>query len=61
MTGEGFPFDLVLIFLIAGILAGVNKAKSERADQEARVAEERRQARLAREQDELDRLNNTNT
>lgn len=30
MFGEGFPFDLVLISLIAGILYGVNKAKVER-------------------------------
>lgn len=57
MTGEGFPFDLVLIFLIAGILAGVNKAKKEKAEQEDRVAEERRKSRLKREQEELDKLN----
>lgn len=57
MTGEGFPFDLVLIFLIAGILAGVNKAKKEKAAQEDRVAEERRRERLRREQEELDKLN----
>lgn len=57
MTGEGFPFDLVLIFLIAGILAGVNKAKKEKAEQEDRVAEERRKSRLKREQEELDNLN----
>ncbi len=31
MFGEGFPFDLVLIALTAGILYGVNKAKLERA------------------------------
>lgn len=57
MTGEGFPFDLVLIFLIAGILAGVNRAKKEKAVQEDRVAEERRKSRLKREQEELDNLN----
>lgn len=57
MTGEGFPFDLVLIFLIVGILAGVNKAKKEKAEQEDRVAEERRKSRLKREQEELDKLN----
>ncbi len=57
MTGEGFPFDLVLIFLIFGILAGVNKAKKEKAEQEDRVAEERRKSRLKREQEELDKLN----
>lgn len=34
MFGEGFPFDLVLIALTAGILYGVNKAKLERAQME---------------------------
>lgn len=54
MTGEGFPFDLVMILLTSGILAGVNKAKRERAEDEERVAEERRQERLKREQQELE-------
>ncbi|MDP5171526.1 MAG: hypothetical protein NWR72_14875 [Bacteroidia bacterium] len=49
MTGEGFPFDLVLIALIAGILGGVGRAKRERKEQDDRVAEERRKDRLKRE------------
>lgn len=47
--GDGFPFDLVLVALVAGVLGGVNRAKRERATQDARIDEERRQERLARE------------
>lgn len=49
MMGEGFPFDLVLLALVLGILGGVNRAKRERITQEKRIAEERRKERLKRE------------
>lgn len=49
MMGEGFPFDLVLLALVLGILGGVNRAKRERTTQEKRIAEERRKERLKRE------------
>lgn len=33
MTGEGFPFDLVLIALVFGIMQGVKNCKKEKREQ----------------------------
>lgn len=51
MSGEGFPFDLVLLALIFGALAGVGRAKRERAEQDERIAEYNRKERLRREEE----------
>ncbi len=51
MTGEGFPFDLVLLAIVFGVLAGVGRAKRERAAQDERIAEYNRKERLRREEE----------